>query len=392
MSTTDETPDVVSHSTSSELSSPTGHNEENRPTAEELREMTAEERMLAGAAVDGVYVVHRRERFPIRGTKAEKRAERGVAACFIIAALAGVAFIVCFCALPWHWHLPGTPQNFRFYTPALGGLFAILMLFMGIGLVLWAKWLMPEEEVVQDRHDIASSEEDKLMTEATLAVGLADTGLPRRSMILRSLGLAGGAFATVPLIALIGGMIKKPGDQLFHTLYRRNKKMFPGTDGRVPLVYSDWRQVSPDDLQPGSIATVFPGVRQDDENGFNGLTSASSPVIVIRLRPGQVVHARKGQAGFGWPATNPEYVAFSKICTHAGCPASLYEQQTTRLLCPCHQSQFEVLEDAKPVFGPATRSLPKLPLDVVAGSDGRQYFVARDDFDEAIGPGFWERP
>jgi ubiquinol-cytochrome c reductase iron-sulfur subunit len=84
-------------------------------------------------------------------------------------------------------------------------------------------------------------------------------------------------------------------------------------------------------------------------------------------------------------------VAFSKICTHAGCPASLYEQQTSRLLCPCHQSQFEVLQDAKPVLGPATRSLPKLPLTVEVGADGRQYFLAASDFHEAIGPAFWER-
>src|SRR4029077_9895775 len=148
-----------------------------------------------------------------------------VAFCFGIAALCGVGFIVAFCALPWHRHLPGTPQNFRFYTPALGGLFAALALFLGIGLVLWAKWLMPEEEVIQDRHDEPSSEEDKLMAEATLVSGLNDTGLPRRKLILRSLGLAGGAFLTVPLVALIGGMIKKPGDQLFHTMFRRNEKL-----------------------------------------------------------------------------------------------------------------------------------------------------------------------
>jgi ubiquinol-cytochrome c reductase iron-sulfur subunit len=222
-------------------------------------------------------------------------------------------------------------------------------------------------------------------------VGLDDTGLPRRSLILRSLGIAGGALAAVPLVALVGGMIKKPGNQLFHTKFALNKKLFPATQGRVPLVYQDWRQVSPDDIEPGGIATVFPGVREEDQYGYNGLTSASSPTIIIRLRPGQVVEARKGQAGFGWPAENPEYVAFSKICTHAGCPASLYEQQTTRLLCPCHQSQFEVLRDAKPVFGPATRSLPKLPLDVVE-QDGKQYFVARSDYHEAIGPAFWERP
>jgi ubiquinol-cytochrome c reductase iron-sulfur subunit len=360
------------------------------PSVEQLEDMTPEERMLAGAESIGVHVVHRRDRFPVRGTKEEKRAERRVAMLFTLAALAGVGFIVAFVAIPYRWHLPGTPQNFRFYTPALGVLLAIMMIAMGAGLVLWAKWLMPEEEVVQDRHDEPSSEEDKVMTEATLSVGLDDTGLPRRSMILRSLVLAGGAIATVPLVAVVGGMLKRPGDQLFHTLYRPNKKLFP-PNGYVPIVYSDWRRVSPDDLLPGGIATVFPGVRQNGPDGKNGITSASSPTLIIRLRPGQQVKARKGQAGFGWPSDNPEYLAFSKICTHAGCPASLYEQQSTRLLCPCHQSQFEVLEDAKPVFGPATRSLPKLPLGVETGPDGRQYFVALSDYHEPIGPGFWER-
>ena len=359
-------------------------------TAEELQGMTPEQRMLAGTEADGIHVVHRRDRFPVRGTRAEKRAERSVALCFLIAAAAGVGFIVTFVAMPYEWHMPGTPQDFRFYVPAVGGCLAIMLLFMGMGLVLWAKWLMPEEHIVQDRHDEPSSEEDKLLTEATLAVGLEDTGLPRRSLILRSLGLAGGALATVPLVALVGGMIKKPGTKLDHTMFRPNKALFPETGGRVPLVYSDWRKVSPDDLEPGGIATVFPGVREK-EDGYDGVHNSSSPTLLIRLRPGAKVEARKGQANFGWPAENPEYVAFSKICTHAGCPASLFEQQTTRLVCPCHQSQFEVLKDAKPVFGPATRSLPKLPLDVVVGPDGNQYFVARRDYVEPIGPGFWER-
>ncbi len=155
-------------------------------SADELREMTPEETMLAGAEADGVHIVHRRDRFPIRGTKAEKRAERAVALAFTVSALAGVGFIVAFLALPYHWHLPGTPQTFRFYTPALGSLLAAMLLFMGVGLVLWAKWLMPEEDVVQDRHDEPSTEEDKLMTQATLAVGLEDTGLPRRSLLLRT--------------------------------------------------------------------------------------------------------------------------------------------------------------------------------------------------------------
>jgi ubiquinol-cytochrome c reductase iron-sulfur subunit len=174
-------------STTDDQTATTGpHGTAQRHTADELRAMTPEERMIAGAETDDIHIVHRRDRFPIRGTKAEKRAERGVAGCFIVAALAGVAFIVYFCAGSWKWHLPGTAQNFRFYTPILGGLLAVLLLFMGLGLVLWAKWLMPEEEVIQERHDYATTEEDKLMSEATLTVGLDDTGLPRRKLILRS--------------------------------------------------------------------------------------------------------------------------------------------------------------------------------------------------------------
>ena len=256
--------------------------------------MTPEEAMIAGAEADGIHIVHRRNRFPIRGTKAEKRAERGVALAFAISALAGLGFIVAFIAVPYNWHLPGTPQNFRFYTPALGGLLAIMLLFLGIGMVLWAKWLMPEEEVVQDRHDVPSTEEDKVMTEATLLVGLEDTGLPRRSLILRSLLLAGGAMATVPLVALVGAMIKKPGNQLLHTLYRPNKKMFPASGGMVPIVYSDFRRVSPDDLEPGGIATVFPGVRALTPTGTDGVTDASSPDAAHPAAPGPEGQAAQG--------------------------------------------------------------------------------------------------
>ncbi len=360
------------------------------PGEDELREMTPEQQMILGAEVDGIHITHRRERFPVQGSKSEKRAERAVAAMFVLAALGGIGFIVVFVTLPWHWHLPGTPQSFRFFNPTLGIMLTLMLLGMGGGLVLWAKWLMPEEEVVQDRHDEPSPEEDKIIMEGSLISGLEDTGLPRRSLILRSLGLAGGALATVPLVALVGGLIKKPGNQLDETLFKPNKKLFPETGGRVPIVYEDWRRVSPDDLEPGGLATVFPGVHKDVD-GVNGVTSSSSPTLLIRLQPGQTIKARKGQADFGWPRQQPEYVAFSKICTHAGCPASLYEHQTQRLLCPCHQSQFDVLQDAKPVFGPATRSLPKLPLDVVVDSTGAQYFVARSDYVEPIGPGFWTR-
>jgi ubiquinol-cytochrome c reductase iron-sulfur subunit len=345
------------------------------PSADELAQMSTEEAMLAGAEADGVYIVHRRERFPIAGTKAEKRAERTIAAVFLLGFLAAVGFIVVFCgAVPFTWQLPSGNQNFRYFTPLLGALLGLSLACIGIGAVLWAKWLLPEEEAVQDRHDGPTSETEQIMTSATLISGFEDLGVARRSILKTTLGLAGGALGAVPLVALVGAMIKKPGrgvgQSMFHTMW---------ADG-VKMVYSDGRQVSPDDLLPGGIATVFPGVP-------GGVQAGDSPTLLIRLRPGQVVKARKGQASFQWG----DYVAYSKICTHAGCPASLYEQQTSRLLCPCHQSQFNVLEDAKPIFGPATRSLPKLPLGVTV-EDGKQYFVAKGDFPEAIGPAFWERP
>ena len=342
------------------------------PTAAEIAAMNTEQAMLTGANIDGVYIEHRRARFPVPGTKTEKRAELTVAGCFALSFLAGIAFIVVFIAVPFRFHLPGHgSQTFRYYTPLLGLLLGIALFSIGIGAVLWAKWLMPEEEVVQDRHGGASPAADQLLMAATLKSGFEDTGLARRSVIKASLGLAGGMLGVVPLVALVGALIKKPGNRLNTTLWASG----------VAMVYADGRRVSPGDLQPGGVATVFPGVP-------GGVKAADSPTLLIRVRPNQRIVSRKGQSGFGWN----DYVAYSKICTHAGCPASLYEQQTARLLCPCHQSQFDVLLDAKPVFGPASRSLPKLPLGVTVGPDGVTYFVALGDFTEAIGPAFWERP
>ena len=340
-------------------------------TAEELSAMSTEDAMIAAAREDGVLLVHRRQRFPVPGTKAERRAELTVAACFLTSFLAVVAFIVCFVAVPFEFRLPGEgSQAFRFYTPLLGATLAVALFAAGIGAVLWAKWLMPEEEAIQDRHDGPANPADNVAVVQTLLSGLEDTGLKRRSMIKVTLGLAGGALAAAPLVSLVGGMIKNPGDAMFTTLWTKD----------TPMVYDDGRRVSPDDLEPGGVATVFPGVE-------GGLSSADSPVLLIRLQPGQRVAHRENQGDFGWG----DYVAYSKICTHAGCPASLYERQTSRLLCPCHQSQFDVLRDARPVFGPATRSLPKLPIDVET-VDGKRFFISRSDFTEAIGPGFWERP
>ena len=310
--------------------------------------MSTEEAMIAGAEADGVYIVHRRERFPIAGTRAEKRAERTIAAIFLLGFLAAVGFIVVFCgAVPFEWQLPGEgSQNFRYFTPLLGGLLGLSLAAIGIGVVLWAKWLLPEEEVVQDRHDGPSD---------------ADRADPDRRH---------------PDVRLQGHRHRPPLDAQDHPRpgRRRARPGAAGGPGRRDDQEAEPRcrpEPVPHPVGPGRAAgrtptargsartTCCPAASRRCSPGVaGGVQAGDSPTLLIRLRPGQTVKARKGQEGFGWG----DFVAYSKICTHAGCPASLYEQQTGRLLCPCHQSQFEVLEDAKPVFGPATRSLPKLPL------------------------------
>jgi ubiquinol-cytochrome c reductase iron-sulfur subunit len=334
---------------------------------EAFREEPLERQAVQAAEIDGVRIVHRRERFPVPGSRAEKRAERAVSLCFVIAFLGAVAFSVCYIVLPWQYGI--SSDTYPWFTPVLGVTMAISLFGFGFGAVLWAKLLLPEEEAVQDRHGGRSDVADRETTAAVVSDGLVMTGIARRSLLQRALGLSGlalGALAIIPL----GGLIKKPKGELFRTAW---------TDG-VRLMTGDRRLVRPGDLEAGGIATVFPAT----PDGLSTQVVADSVVLLIRLRPGQTVRAREGQADFGWQ----DYLAYSKICTHAGCPASLYEQQTGRLLCPCHQSQFDLLQDAKPVFGPAARPLPKLAITV----DDEGYFVARQDFNEPIGPSFWERP
>jgi ubiquinol-cytochrome c reductase iron-sulfur subunit len=125
---------------------------------------------------------------------------------------------------------------------------------------------------------------------------------------------------------------------------------------------------------------VFPGIEGGTTNEH-----ADSPTLLIHLDPDAAARVKK-RKGFE-DANVGDIYAYSKICTHAGCPASLYESQTKVLLCPCHQSQFDIIDSCRPVFGPAARSLPQLPIAV--DEDG--YLVAKSDYREPIGPSFWER-
>ena len=319
-----------------------------------------------GAHLDGVTVLHRRERFPVAGTRAERRAERAVALCFVLCAVGAVAFAVVYVAVPWRYG-PGA-SGYVWYTPLLGATMALSLLGFGLGAILWAKLLITEEESVQQRHGGRSDEVDPAHRGGAAQRRLGDDRHRRRSLLQRTLGLsvlALGGLAIIPL----GGLIKKPGDQLFRTAWREG----------VPLMTADRRLVRPGDLQAGGIATVFPGT----SDGLSTQVVADSVVLLIRL--GRVRcrcrgRARRTSAGrTTWPTP--------RSAPDAGCPASLYEQQTGRLPAATSPS-LTCYRTQSPFWEPAARPLPKLAITV----DDEGYFVAKHDFLEPIGPSFWERP
>ena len=182
-------------------------------------------------------------------------------------------------------------------------------------------------------------------------------------------------------------MIKKPGTQLDHTPVPPNPSCSPNGGRRSSTPTGS--RVSPDDMQPGGIATVFPGVRQAAT--ATTASPATRPPCSSGCGPARPSRPARARPSFGWPANGVRRL-LQDLHARRLPGLAVRAADQSRLLCPCHQSQFEVLEDAKPVFGPATRSLPKLPLGRRDRCDGTQYFVAKADFPEPIGPGFWERP
>jgi ubiquinol-cytochrome c reductase iron-sulfur subunit len=248
---------------------------------------------------------------------------------------------------------------------ALGGSLALALLGIGAGMVVWAKKLLPHEKAIQEREPFHSPEEEELLTEETFLAGVDDMGLGRYKLLRRTLL---GALAVLPLpaIVLLRDLGPLPHEGLVKTGWKKGLRLVD-IDTRVPVKLGD--------LDIGSIQTVMP-------EGFTTVNEfALAPTILIRFGSGQI----KSKKEINWGAEN--HVAYSKICSHAGCPISLYEQQDHHLLCPCHQSTFQMDEDAKVIFGPAARPLSQLRISL----DPDGYFVADGDYQQPVGPSFWER-
>jgi ubiquinol-cytochrome c reductase iron-sulfur subunit len=371
--------------------SPSGHSPSRRPTPAELDEMTPEQLARLAAELDDVEIVHNQRKFPIPGTRAEKRAERSVALWFVISALSGLAFLAAFLFWPYEYVAPGQPgyEVYTLYTPVVGGTFGLAVLALGIGVIAYVKKFFPDEVSVQQRHDGVSDEVDRRTVVAQLQKAGQDTGIARRKLITRAAGGAAGVFGLGLGIAAVAPLVRDPwegGDQaaLWTTGWAPvdGETVYLRRDTGVP---SEISLVRPEDQESGSIETVFPfreSERGDEEALLHALRRSDNPVMLIRLRPGTPLVLREGFEDYPYG----DFVAYSKLCTHLGCPTSLYETQSQRILCPCHQSQFLATEYARPVFGPAARALPPLPITV----NDEGYFVATGDM-PPVGPAFWER-
>ncbi len=293
---------------------------------------------------------------------AAKRAERAVASLFLLSLVGVVGFVVCFIAVPFDYG----KAHYQWYTPALGVFMTLALVGVGAGAVLWAKTLMVDEETVQERHHLASTDDSKAETAAILKQGFEESGLPRRSLLRNSLLLGAGSLAILP-VPLVFGLA--PFQHKERTLSKTGWKK------GSRLLDELGRPVKMGDLEVGGVKSVFPDVP-------GGRRMADSAALIIRMQPELLdpPESRKDWSVDG-------HIVYSVICTHLGCPVKLYEQQTHHLFCPCHQSTFDATREAKVLFGPAARNLPQLAIAV----DDEGYFVAQGDFSEPVGPSFWER-
>ncbi len=316
---------------------------------------------------------HHTPRLTDTDPRAARRAERQVSGMFALSALCIVAFTVAYVAIPTEDLINLGPLGvFSTSNFVLGLTFGAATLLIGIGAIHWAKKLMADEEITDERHPVGSPQEDKDAALAAFQQGTAESGFAERTLVRRTL-IGALALFPVPLIVLLRDMGPLPGDSLRHTIWAKGSRIVVDVSGQ-PL--------RPEDLNIGTLVSASPAdlARVQEEEGTQNARAKAS-IILVRMKPQEI----RSQQGENWDYQG--ILAFSKICTHVGCPIALYQQRTHHLLCPCHQSTFDLADSGAVVFGPAARRMPQLPITV----DSEGYLIAQSDFQEPVGPSFWER-
>jgi len=303
--------------------------------------------------------------------RAARRSERTVAMLFTVSMLATVGFIASYVAIPRDKAIFVFPiGHINALNFALGLTLGLALFAIGAGAVHWARTLMSDEEIADERHPIEASPELKAKIMADFKQGAKESALGRRKLIRNTMF---GALALFPLsgVMLLRDLGPLPGTKLRHTLWSKGK-LLVNMNTNLPL--------RPSDVAVGSLTFAKPeGLEEHDENFPTEIAKAA--LMIVRLQPDNIKDKRELE----W--SHEGIVAFSKICTHVGCPISLYEQQTHHVLCPCHQSTFDLSDGARVIFGPAGHALPQLRI----GVNDEGYLEALGDFEEPVGPAFWER-
>jgi ubiquinol-cytochrome c reductase iron-sulfur subunit len=361
------------------------HDETGTPVDVNDPRLTRFDIVKEGLRRDDIEIVTYESHFHGQNSKAERRIVRSIALLLLLSGLFTAAFLVFYIVWPWEFELGHTLSDY--YTPILGITLGLGLLALGFAILAWAKKLLPHELSIQQRHGEPSSDEERLITGQTMMYVADELGVARRPLLKGAIAIGAAPLGLAVAAPLVGGLIRDPHKGEHPMMYTTGFHPSNNGDKPVRLTREDGSPIRPEDVSAGGQMTVYPGIPEGATNHY-----ADSPTLLIHLRADDAAETRKNaeadkngrNVGSMWG----NYVAYSKICTHAGCPASLYEQQTNRLLCPCHQSQFLITDNAQPVFGPATRRLPMLPLTV----DEEGFFIAAEDYRDVVGPDFWERP
>ena len=315
---------------------------------------------------------------------AARRAEKQVTTLFGISILGTLLFIVLYFLIDVEEtiYVPGIGVTSA-SNLALGVTLALALLGIGFGAIHWAKTLMPDHEMVEERHPLRATDESRDRVVHEMREGGNSSQLTRRPFLKYTLGGALGLFA-VPLVLQVAGSLgPMPQKSLSLTFWHGG----PSGPGQVPefrplrlMRDPENTPVRADEVTVGSVYHILPEGLLDLEEGVLE-EKAKAAVLLVRLQEDEIQSEK--QLDWGYQGI----VAYSKICTHVGCPVGLYEQVTHHLLCPCHQSTFDVTRDCEVIFGPAKRSLPQLKITV----DDEGYLVSEQPFAEAVGPSYWER-
>ena len=308
-----------------------------------------------------------RLRLTDKSEKHARNAERQVAAMFLLSIVGAIIAVWGFVAFPI---IDGDLSATRNNALWMGLGMSLSLLGIGFGAVHWAKTLMPDHEVSEPRHLARSSDENRAAAVEILKLADGESGFSRRKLIRRTM-YGALAFMPIPAIVIFGDLGPVVGDTLKHTMWRAGTRLAKDPTG-IPIKASE--------VTVGSVFHVIPeGLAELEEHKLE--EKAKAAVLLVRVNPG-VLKEDPEKAGWSYDGI----VAYSKICTHVGCPVALYEQHTHHLLCPCHQSTFDLADHCKVVFGPASRPLPQLPIAV----DAEGYLVAQSDFLDPVGPAFWD--